>query len=33
MLKERYNMHECTIQIEEYVEEMGTCEQCQDPKD
>jgi zinc transporter 2 len=33
LMREKYGVHECTVQIEEYVDEMDDCTQCQDPKD
>ena len=33
LMKDRYRIHDCTIQVEEYTDAMNDCSQCQDPKD
>ena len=33
LMRKRYGINECTIQIEDYVAEMDDCSQCQEPKD
>ncbi|ELT87571.1 hypothetical protein CAPTEDRAFT_142357 [Capitella teleta] len=33
LMRERFGVHECTVQIEDYVDEMDDCTQCQEPKD
>lgn len=33
LMRDRFGIYECTVQTEEYVEEMSDCVQCQDPKD
>ena len=33
LVRERYGIHESTIQVEDYVEEMLDCTQCRDPRD
>ncbi|PAA47743.1 hypothetical protein BOX15_Mlig031079g1, partial [Macrostomum lignano] len=33
LVKQRFQLHEVTVQIEEYVEAMADCEHCQDPQD
>lgn len=33
MVQRRYGITESTLQIEEFVDEMLDCKECQDPKD
>ncbi len=33
MMTEMYGVYECTVQIENYVDEMNGCTHCQDPLD
>ena len=33
MMREKFGIYECTVQLEDYVDDMMNCTQCQDPAD
>ena len=33
MMHDKFGVYECTVQIENYVDEMDDCVQCQEPSD
>lgn len=33
LIQQKFNISQTTMQVEEYVEEMDSCSQCQDLKD
>ena len=33
MLRRQFGIHDVTVQLEEYVEEMADCDECADPAD